>query len=184
WGGVMWGLMEAWQQRDAASAAAAAEKDAKETDEAVLEFVENKVFAAARPEGQEGGLGKDVMLREAIEAALPFVETSFPDRPLIETRPRMTIGNSFRLLGDPRARAQFERARDILTARYGPGHPETLKSMEGLVYADWLLGNYDESARLAEELLRRRKASLAPDHLDTLRTMTLLGNCYQLNQRH
>jgi hypothetical protein len=60
------------------------------------------------------------MLREAIEAALPVVETSFPERPLIEARLRMTIGNSFRLLGDPRARAQFERARDILTAHFGP----------------------------------------------------------------
>src|SRR5262249_58899323 len=120
WGGVMWGLMEAWQQRDAASAAAAAEKDAKETDEAVLEFVENKVFAAARPEGQEGGLGKDMKLREAIEAALPFVETNFPDRPLIEARLRLTIGNSFWLLSDPRARAQFERAREILIAHHGP----------------------------------------------------------------
>jgi hypothetical protein len=51
---------------------------------AVLGFVENKIFAAARPKGQEGGLGFDVKLEDAIGAALPDVETSFTDHPLIE----------------------------------------------------------------------------------------------------
>jgi serine/threonine protein kinase len=182
--GVVWSLIEARQQRDAASASAAAERNAKETAQAVLEFVENKVFSAARPEGQEGGLGKDVTLREAIEAALPYVDTSFPDRPLIEARLRMTIGNSFWLLGDPRARPQYERARDILTAHYGPDHPETLNSIEGLWNGNGLLGNFDECVPIAEDLLRRRKASLGPDHLDTLKTMSLLARSYQLVARH
>jgi len=45
-----------------------------------------RVHIAARPEGQEGGLGYDVTLRGAIEAALPFVDESFKDQPLIEAR--------------------------------------------------------------------------------------------------
>src|SRR5262249_3457882 len=60
--------------------AAAAEKQAKELAQAqeaetkaVLEFVEKRVFAAARPEGLDGGLGHDVTLRRAIEGALPFI---------------------------------------------------------------------------------------------------------------
>ena len=51
-----------------ALAAAEAEKKAKESAEAreaetaaVLGFVQERVFAAARPEGQEGGLGRDVL---------------------------------------------------------------------------------------------------------------------------
>ena len=38
--------------------------DAKEAEtRAVLDFVQDRIFAAARPEGQEGGLGRDVTLR-------------------------------------------------------------------------------------------------------------------------
>jgi hypothetical protein len=33
----------------------------------VLEFVENKIFAAARPKDQEGGQGYDVKLADAVK---------------------------------------------------------------------------------------------------------------------
>ena len=45
---------------------------------AVLDFVENKILAAARPEGQAGGLGHDVTLRKALQAALSFVDEASP----------------------------------------------------------------------------------------------------------
>ena len=84
------------QAKGEALAAAEAERKAKETalareaeTQAVLDFVENKVFAAARPEGQDGGLGQDVMLRRAIEAALPFVDQGLTNQPLIEARLRL-----------------------------------------------------------------------------------------------
>src|SRR5205807_5018061 len=95
----------AHREREAAGRerdAAAREREAKETAEAreaetkaVLEFVENKVFGAARPENQDGGLGYKVTLREALEKALPFVAGQFRDRPLIEARLRTTLGTSF-----------------------------------------------------------------------------------------
>src|SRR5262249_19876998 len=102
-----WQAVVATRAKEEALAAAAAEKGAKELARAreaktgaVLEFVENRVFAAARPEGQAGGLGRDVTLGRAVEAALPFVETSFTDQPLIEARLRMTLGQSFSYLGE------------------------------------------------------------------------------------
>ena len=61
-----------------ALAAAEEEKKAKETVEDVLGFVENKIFAAARPKDQEGGLGYDVKLADAIKAALPSIENEIP----------------------------------------------------------------------------------------------------------
>ena len=66
---------------------------------AVLDFVDNRILAAARPEGQAGGLGKDVTLREAIEVAIANVNTSFTNQPLIEARLRMTLGTSFSVSG-------------------------------------------------------------------------------------
>ena len=82
-----------------AVAAAAEERKAKETVEDVLGFVEGKVFAAARPKGQEGGLGYDVTLADAITASLPAIAEGFAARPLTEARLRGTIGLSFLYLG-------------------------------------------------------------------------------------
>src|SRR5262249_42380758 len=72
-----------WQAQRA-RAAAVAEKQAKETAQeresetlAVLDFVEKQVFAAARPEGLEGGLGPDVKLRRVLEVALRHVDECF-----------------------------------------------------------------------------------------------------------
>jgi serine/threonine protein kinase len=184
--GTTLALVEARRQRNAAESAAAAEKEAKEAvqkreaeTQAVLEFVENKVFAAARPQGQEGGLGRDVTLRRALDAALPFVASTFSDQPLIEARLRMTLGNSFYYLGDAKSAAeQFEAARSRYTRHLGLDHRNTLKSMGSLAnsYAD--LGRPADALRLREETLALQKAKLGPDDRDTLVTMVNLASSY------
>ena len=116
------------QAKQAAIAAAEAEKQAKtiaqarqaET-QAVLDFVEKKVFSAARPLDEGGGLGYDVKLADAVKAALPFVDKSFAAQPLIEARLRMTMGNSFLYLGDAKtAIEQLEAARDLYSSTSVP----------------------------------------------------------------
>ena len=67
---------------------------------AVLKFFEDKVFAAARPQGQDGGLGKDVTLREAIIASLPALDTDFQAQPLVE-RLRVSLAATLLYLGNP-----------------------------------------------------------------------------------
>ena len=74
--------------------AAADEREAESS--AVLSFVENQIIAAARPEGQQGGLGRDVTLRQAIKARCP-ISPSFQHQPLIEARLRLALGKSFLL---------------------------------------------------------------------------------------
>ena len=61
-----------------ALAAAENEREAKETVEDVLRFVETRIFAAARPKGQKGGLGYDVKLGDAITASLPRSRRASP----------------------------------------------------------------------------------------------------------
>jgi tetratricopeptide (TPR) repeat protein/tRNA A-37 threonylcarbamoyl transferase component Bud32 len=156
---------------------AAAEREAE--TKAVLEFVENRVFAAARPEGESGGLGHAVMLREAVEAALPFVAKGFTDQPLIEARLRMTLGTSFLYLGDAKTAAeQAEAARALYARHRGPDHPDTLASMNNLAnsYAD--LGRLTDALKLREQTLTLRKAKLGPAHPDTLLSMNNLANSY------
>lgn len=155
----------------------ATEREAETT--AVLDFIENKIFAAAQPEGWEGGLGREVTLRDSIEAALPFVEGSFDDQPLIEARLRSTLGISFARLGDNKiALEQHAAARALYTHHRGPHHPDTLMSMHNLAGSYYSLGRHAEALQLREETLALRKAILGPDHLDTLRTMLGVAGSY------
>ena len=143
------------------------------------EFVESKVFAAARPEGQNGGRGSEVTLRKAIEASLPHVASSFRGQPLIEARLRQTLGGSFWYLGQYRiAKEQFETARALYAKFRGPDHRDTLKSMNNLATSYAALGRYAEALKLHEETLALRKATLGPDHPDTLTSMHNLANDY------
>ncbi|MDW7994811.1 MAG: serine/threonine-protein kinase [Gemmatales bacterium] len=152
---------------------------------AVLEFVESKIFAAARPAGQDGGLGHDVRLADAIRQALPYVETSFADQPLIEARLRMTIGISFLYLGEAQiALQQFLAARNIYEQYCGPDHSNTLHSMNNLANSYAQLGRHEEALKLREETLRRCQAKLGPDHPDTLLSMNNLANSYARLGRH
>ena len=139
--------------------AAAAEKQAKEAAQtreaetkAVLQFVENKIFAAARPKDQEGGQGFEVKLVDAITAALPYVEKSFAAQPLIEARSRKTLGYSFACLGKADiAEQQYRRARDLYAATLGPDHLDTLRSMIALANSYVALGRHEEALPLHEE---------------------------------
>jgi tetratricopeptide (TPR) repeat protein len=171
-----------WQAQKA-RAAAEAEKQAKETAEdreaetqAVLDFVETRIIAPARPEGQEGGLGRDVMLRRAIEEALKHVETSFRNQPLIEARLRVTLGKSFYYLGEEKvASDQFQAARTIYTLHRGPDHPDTLTCMHELVMIIAHANRAREALELCKETVRLREGKLGRNHQDTLSSRILLA---------
>ena len=102
------------------------EAEQRKQAETVLRFVQDQIFAAARPIGRPSGLGPDVTLRQALDNALPFVERGFIDQPLVEARLRMTLGMSYSYLGDDRtATDQFRRGAHDLhrsTRPRPPGH--------------------------------------------------------------
>jgi tetratricopeptide (TPR) repeat protein len=172
-------------RRDADEQAALAKENeqtavAREAEtRAVLDFVEDKIFAAARPQGQQGGLGRDVSLRQAVEAALPWVDKSFSDQPLIEARLRLTLGNSFWCLGEVKMSAdQDERACALYTRHLGPEHPDTLASVNNLANSYGALGRHAEAVKLYEQTLALRKAKLGADHPHTLQSMNNLASGY------
>jgi tetratricopeptide (TPR) repeat protein len=176
----------ATEAKDDALKAAAGETAAREKaqareaeTQAVFEFVRKHVFAAARPKGQEGGLGYDVTLRRALESALPFVDESFRGQPLTEGRVRMTLGESFYYLGEMEVAAQlYGRARAIYGEHRGPDDDDTLRCMNSLANCYFRLGRYAEALRLRQETLAVRRAKLGDDHLETLVSMNNLANSY------
>jgi tetratricopeptide (TPR) repeat protein len=168
-------------EKQAHAAAQAREAEAR----AVLEFVEERIFAAARPAGQARGLGREVTLRQAIGAALPSVAEGFTSQPLIEARLRRTLGTSYLYLGEARTAAeQFEASLALYARHRGPDDPETLTSMHSLASSYSALGRLAEAIALREETLALRKARLGPDHLDTLKSMNNLANSYDALGRH
>ncbi len=179
---------QAWKAMAAGRRAVAAQRgeaEQRKEAEAVLRFVQDHVFAAARPVDRPGGLGPDVTLRQALESAIPVVEQSFVGQPLVEARLCMTLGMSFWYLGDARTAAgQFRRARAIFTDRLGPDHPDTLESMHDLATACAALGDEYEAFQLREETLARRIARLGPEHVDTLRSRLALARSYVVLNRY
>jgi serine/threonine protein kinase/tetratricopeptide (TPR) repeat protein len=160
------------------------EAEQRKDAEAVLRFVQDHIFAAARPVDRPGGLGPGVTLRQALDAALPVVERSFAAQPLVEARLRMTLGMSYSYLGEDRIAAdQFRRARTLFTDRLGPDHPDTLESMYHLANAYAALGDQSEAYQLREETLARRTARLGPEHVDTLRSRMMLASSYAILNR-
>jgi eukaryotic-like serine/threonine-protein kinase len=175
--------IRATRSEEAALQAAVSEKAARGTAEAkeaetqaVLTFLEDRILSAARPRGYEGGLGPEVTLRSAIDAALPFVETGLKDQPLTEARLRLTLGNSYWYLGDGKAaEAQYAPARAIRARLLGPAHPDTLGCaiQIGISYA--MLGRTEESVGLYRELLPACRGTFGPDSLQALACMNNLG---------
>jgi eukaryotic-like serine/threonine-protein kinase len=164
---------------EAAEQAKTAAQESDAESKAVLEFVEKRILASARPKDQDGGLGHDVKLAEAIKAALPFVDNSFRDHPRLEAKLRSTIGLSLIYLGDYDAAArQFEAVRQFYTDDVGADHPDALNSMNQLGNCYHFAGHSKEALEVRKETLRRRKAILGPDHPDTLRSMNNLSVSY------
>jgi hypothetical protein len=155
---------EADQRAKADAARAGAEAKEAEAN-AVLKFVEDRVFAAARPKGQDGGLGKDVSLRAAVTAALPALEAEFKDQPLVEARLRNALGATLHYLGDNRAAAdQYSRARDLYAPRVAPDHVGALQAATGLANVYDRLNRPADALRLREEVADISRRAYPADH--------------------
>ncbi len=158
-------IVSAWQAQRA--------KAERDSAEAVLKFFQEKVLAAGRPEGQEGGLGKDVTLRQAMDAAESQITASFQNRPLVEAAIRHTLGESYSYLGEPvLAIQQKERALALRQQYLGLEHPDTFESLStlGREYAEF--GNVEQAYPLLENALKLRKMRLGPTHPDTIGSMS------------
>jgi eukaryotic-like serine/threonine-protein kinase len=159
--------------------ALAQSEESRQRAEAVLRFLKNDVLAAARPEGQDGGLGNELTVRKAVDAAEPKIAGAFKDQPAIEADVRDTLGTTYWYLSEtPLAIRQHERALDLRLRKLGPDHLDTLQSRNNLA-ADYLAaGRTAEAIKLNEATLKMRESRLGPDHPDTLQSRMNLAADY------
>ena len=154
-------------------------KQSAEDVKAVLDYFQSKMLSAGRPENQEGGLGIDVTLRQAVDAAEPAIAEAFADRPLVEASIRDTLGTTYWYLGEwASAIRQHERALASREAKLGSDHPDTLGSRNNLARAYLSAGRTAEAIRLHEQNLKQFESMLGTVHPDTLTARTNLAQAY------
>jgi tetratricopeptide (TPR) repeat protein/tRNA A-37 threonylcarbamoyl transferase component Bud32 len=143
---------------------------------AIARFYEDHVLAAARPKGWEGGVGKDVSLRQALDQAAPSIGEAFAGQPELEAAVRNTLGMTYYYLGRfEAANPQLETAYTMRLERLGPDHPDTLTSLHNLAYLRWKQGQFKEAVALGRQALEGRRRVLGPEHEDTLSSQLNLG---------
>ena len=139
------------EREEELAAERSAQRSAEDT-KAVLAFLEDKVLSAGRPKGLSGGLGKDVTLRQAADAAESEVAKIFADRPLAEASIREALGSAYLDLEEPAlAVKQFERALTLREAMLGPDHPDTTACRNKLAVAYHRAGRPNDASRLYDQ---------------------------------
>ena len=160
---------EVVQERNAA-------RKAKDQAEAITRFYEDHVLAAARPKGWEGGGGKDVTLKEAIDQAALKIDEAFAGQPELEAAVRNTLGMTYWYLGQfEAANPHLEKAYALRRELLGDEHPDTLTSLHDLARLRWRQDRVDEAITTSRQALEKRRRVLGPEHPDTLWTQLWLG---------
>ena len=171
---------QAETDRDQAVIAEQRAKDSEAEARSVLSFFQERVLAVGRPEGQEGGLGRDVTIRQAVDAAEPHIAEAFRGQPLVEASVRHPLGMTYLYVGEPAAAVtQLERVFELRRDRLGPDHAETLGVMHDLGVACQQAAQLDRALSLLEAVWQKRKTRLGADHHDTLRSLTELSVAYR-----
>jgi eukaryotic-like serine/threonine-protein kinase len=190
-GVASWQAAVAYGAKHDAETAATAETVAKVTAQtkegearAVLAFFRDHVLEAVRPKDEEGGLGTDATIRQAIEKAEPEIAQAFADQPAAEAYIRKTMGLSYWHLGEfgPALR-QTERALALNREFLGPDHLETLGTMNNLGLVLRALGRVDDARKIHEEALQRQRQVLGPEDPVTITSMHNLASTLRVLRR-
>ena len=172
------------ENEEKARVAESAAKDSDATTTELLNFVRDKIFVAARPPMNKGGLGKDVTLRRALDEAETKITESFATRPRIEAQLRSMYFATYWILGETNiALTQIERAFALAKEHFGIDDEFTCSMERGVVNQYMLVGRSDEGIRLLEQSLERRKQTLGPEHPLTDQTFESLCLAYQKGNR-
>jgi tetratricopeptide (TPR) repeat protein len=152
---------------------------------AVMQFFDQRVIRAARTKDRTGGLGKDVTLREALDAAEAGVKDALRGQPATEVNVRRVLGQAYSDRGEfAGAIRQFERVVEVEQRTLGPSHFETLACVNILAVAYSNAGQFDRSIPLLEEVRGRLESQVEANHADLLRATHNLAGAYQTVGRY
>lgn len=163
--GVSVALVESQRQRAATEAA-------RDEAEAVTGFLVD-MLGAAKP--YESGRGVTVL--EVLDSTVESLDEDLGERPLVATRVRRTLADTYTALGQPEAAESL--AREAFLAHeelLGPHHAETLSSMDELADALMQLDRLDESIAILGELHQRTVAAMGEESFEAIDALHQRGN--------
>jgi serine/threonine protein kinase len=183
---------EAEQQRDRAVQAeglaqqrlqqATAEKERADRERAVAVavavFLQDDLLSEAAPE--RNARNKKVTVEEVLARAASRIAGKFERQPELEAAIRLTVGRTYRALGDyPAAQPHLERARELYSHALGEEDLFTLLAMTdlGLLYQQQ--GQNAKAESLLVKVLEVSRRVLGDEHPDTLTSVHNLGALYR-----
>jgi tetratricopeptide (TPR) repeat protein len=180
------GLLGYLYQRESAlldetEAALTASERHRKSAVGIAEFLTDDLLAAVSPAER----GRDVTMREVLDAASASLESRFQDEPELKARIHVTLGKTYRSLGEIQsAVAHTEQALEHCTDALGREHLDTQEIVQELAAAYGDAGRLAESQELAQEVLTRRERALGPDHERTIAIRHNVGwSLFQLDRR-
>jgi serine/threonine protein kinase len=147
---------------------------------AVDDFVQKDLLGQADVGNQPGGArDRNVTVRELLDRAAGGLETRFGGRGRTEAAIRLTLGRAYQAVGEyAKAQKHLERSLALLEEKLGPGHRDTLESMQHLASLHHDRREYGKAELLYRQVLEARRAELGADHPDTLQTLSDIGVVY------
>jgi len=168
------------EQRESVEAARDEAQRQAAIAQAVNNFLNNDLLAVVSPEKQ----GRDVTVHEVLDKAAAAIEGKFENEPLVEAAIRMTLGNTYRALGQyGLAELHLTQAIELRHAELGADHLETLQSQSVLAVVYLKQGRYGDAEPLMVAVLEGWRRILGADHDDTLAAMNNLAQLYRRQGR-
>ncbi len=150
-------------RREAEEERRAARREADKA-KAINTFLQ-EMLASAQP----GEQGHDVKVVDVLDRAAERIGDAFRSQPEIEGPIRMTLGLSYRGLGQyDRSLEQLELARDLCTRALGPGHVDSLNALGWTAIVMCEQGRHADAEPLQRRLIELRREFLGPDDPETI----------------
>jgi non-specific serine/threonine protein kinase/serine/threonine-protein kinase len=146
------------------------------TVEAVNEFL-TRTLESVNP---EQALGKEVTVRQMLDAAAAKLGTGLTEQPAVEAKLRLTIGKTYKALGRADdAMPHLQRALEL--AQQGQSQDDKLAllalDLMGMILSD--RGRFVEAETLLRQQLELAQRKLGADHPSALYAMNTLAVCLQ-----
>lgn len=142
-------------QRQAALAARNDEAEARAASEEITRFLQD-ALAAADPSRSKG---REVTVRELVDAAAERVGHDLTGRPRVEAAVRVTLGKTYYNLGlRDEADGQFLRALELLDGLHPNGHKDSVETLNWLGNVRQAQGRFDDAIAFYQDALGMQRA--------------------------